>query len=134
MQSGGRRSGLTFAPEAGSWRLRSVINKLITEEDLYGAVESAFSQGWHRAKLYFLTGLPTEADADTLGDACDACPNDPLNDVDNDGVCGNLDTIDPCSICADPRRKTPEICVVENVADLWAIERGAIFRGRYLNS
>jgi radical SAM family uncharacterized protein len=65
--AGGRRSGLTFAPEAGSWRLRQVINKLITEEDLYGAVESAFSQGWHRMKLYFLTGLPTEADSDTLG-------------------------------------------------------------------
>jgi radical SAM family uncharacterized protein len=65
--SGGRRSGLTFAPEAGSWRLRQVINKLITEEDLYGAVESAFSQGWYRTKLYFLTGLPTETDADTLG-------------------------------------------------------------------
>ena len=63
----GRRSGLTFAPEAGSWRLRTVINKLITEEDLYGAVESAFSQGWTRIKLYFLTGLPTETDADTLG-------------------------------------------------------------------
>ena len=44
----GRRSGLTFAPEGGSWRLRKVINKLITEEDLYGAVESAFSQGWTR--------------------------------------------------------------------------------------
>ena len=65
--SGGRRSGLTFAPEAGSWRLRKVINKLITEEDLYGAVESGFSQGWHRMKLYFLTGLPTETDADTYG-------------------------------------------------------------------
>ena len=46
-----RRSGLTFAPEAGSWRLRQVINKLITEEDLYGAVESAFSEGWSRVKL-----------------------------------------------------------------------------------
>ncbi len=65
--AGGRRSGLTFAPEAGSWRLRSVINKLITEDDLYAAVESAFSEGWHRMKLYFLTGLPTEADADTYG-------------------------------------------------------------------
>lgn len=65
--SGGRRSGLTFAPEAGSWRMRQVINKLITEEDLYGAVEGAYSQGWHRMKLYFLTGLPTEADPDTLG-------------------------------------------------------------------
>jgi radical SAM family uncharacterized protein len=63
----GKRSGLTFAPEAGSWRLRQVINKLITEQDLYGAVESAYSQGWARMKLYFLTGLPTETDADTLG-------------------------------------------------------------------
>jgi len=62
-----RRSGLTFAPEAGSWRLRQVINKLITEEDLYAAVESAYSQGWRRVKLYFLTGLPTETDEDTLG-------------------------------------------------------------------
>jgi radical SAM family uncharacterized protein len=62
-----RRSGLTFAPEAGTWRMRQVINKLITEEDLYAAVESAFSQGWRRVKLYFLTGLPTETDEDTLG-------------------------------------------------------------------
>jgi radical SAM family uncharacterized protein len=60
-----RRSGLTFAPEAGTWRLRQVINKLIREEDLYGAVEAAYSQGWNRVKLYFLTGLPTETDADT---------------------------------------------------------------------
>ena len=62
-----RRTGLTFAPEAGSWRMRQVINKLITEEDLYAAVGSAFSQGWRRVKLYFLTGLPTETDEDTLG-------------------------------------------------------------------
>ncbi len=63
----GRRTGLTFAPEAGTWRMRQVINKLIREEDLYGAVESAYSQGWRRMKLYFLTGLPTETDEDTLG-------------------------------------------------------------------
>ena len=63
----GRRSGLTFAPEAGTWRLRTVINKLITEDDLYAAVESAFSNGWSRMKLYFLTGLPTETDEDTRG-------------------------------------------------------------------
>ena len=62
-----RRTGLTFAPEAGTWRMRQVINKLIREEDLYGAVQSAFSQGWRRVKLYFLTGLPTETDEDTLG-------------------------------------------------------------------
>jgi len=63
----GKRSGLTFAPEAGTWRMRQVINKLIREEDLYRAVDSAFSQGWRRMKLYFLTGLPTETDEDTLG-------------------------------------------------------------------
>ncbi len=62
-----RRTGLTFAPEAGSWRLRQVINKLVLEDDLYSAVESAYSSGWRRMKLYFLTGLPTEVDEDTLG-------------------------------------------------------------------
>ncbi|HSL56479.1 MAG TPA: TIGR03960 family B12-binding radical SAM protein [Acidimicrobiales bacterium] len=62
-----RRTGLTFAPEAGSWRMRQIINKLIREEDLYGAVESAYSEGWRRMKLYFLTGLPSETDVDTLG-------------------------------------------------------------------
>ena len=65
--SAGRRSGLTFAPEAGSWRLRQVVNKLITEDDLYGAVDAAFAAGWSRIKLYFLIGLPTETDDDTLG-------------------------------------------------------------------
>ncbi|MCU0267757.1 MAG: TIGR03960 family B12-binding radical SAM protein [Acidimicrobiales bacterium] len=62
-----RRTGLTFAPEAGTWRMRQVINKLIREQDLYDAVDAAFSQGWRRMKLYFLTGLPTETDEDTLG-------------------------------------------------------------------
>jgi len=46
-------------------------------------------------------------------------------------TCGNLDTIDPCAICADPKRDPAAICVVEEVADLWAIERSAAFRGRY---
>ena len=62
-----RRTGLTFAPEGGTWRMRQVINKLITEEDLYSAVDAAFSQGWRRVKLYFLIGLPTERDEDVLG-------------------------------------------------------------------
>jgi radical SAM family uncharacterized protein len=62
-----RRTGLTFAPEGGTWRMRQVINKLIREEDLYTAVDSAFSQGWQRVKLYFLIGLPTETDEDVLG-------------------------------------------------------------------
>src|SRR5215831_16280950 len=46
-------------------------------------------------------------------------------------TCGNLDTVDPCAICADPKRDPAAICVVEEVADLWAIERSAAFRGRY---
>jgi radical SAM superfamily enzyme YgiQ (UPF0313 family) len=62
-----RRTGLTFAPEAGTWRMRQVINKLISEEDIFAAADSAYSQGWRRIKLYFLIGLPTEMDADTLG-------------------------------------------------------------------
>ncbi|MHB1774613.1 MAG: TIGR03960 family B12-binding radical SAM protein [Acidimicrobiales bacterium] len=62
-----RRTGLTFAPEGGTWRMRQVINKLISEEDLYRAVDAAFSQGWRRVKLYFLIGLPTERDEDVLG-------------------------------------------------------------------
>ncbi len=63
----GRRTGLTFAPEAGTWRMRQIINKLISEDDLYEAVDAAYSQGWKRMKLYFLTGLPSETDEDTLG-------------------------------------------------------------------
>ena len=47
------------------------------------------------------------------------------------GVCGNLDTTDPCAICADPRRDAGLVCVVEDVADLWAIERTASYPGRY---
>jgi radical SAM family uncharacterized protein len=62
-----RRTGLTFAPEGGTWRMRQVINKLISEEDLYTAVEAAFAQGWRRVKLYFLIGLPTETDDDVRG-------------------------------------------------------------------
>ncbi|HEY5244241.1 MAG TPA: TIGR03960 family B12-binding radical SAM protein, partial [Acidimicrobiales bacterium] len=62
-----RRTGLTFAPEGGTWRMRQVINKLIREEDLYAAVDAAFGQGWRRVKLYFLIGLPTEQDEDVVG-------------------------------------------------------------------
>lgn len=62
-----RRTGLTFAPEAGTWRMRQIINKMITEEDLLATVESAYASGWSRMKLYFLTGLPSEMDEDTEG-------------------------------------------------------------------
>lgn len=62
-----RKTGLTFAPEAGTQRLRDVINKGITEEDLKTAVGYAFKEGWSRVKLYFMIGLPTETDKDLLG-------------------------------------------------------------------
>lgn len=62
-----RKSGLTFAPEAGTQRLRDVINKNITEEDLLSAVSDAFASGWTGVKLYFMLGLPTETDEDILG-------------------------------------------------------------------
>ncbi|WP_113698786.1 TIGR03960 family B12-binding radical SAM protein [Nonomuraea lactucae] len=63
----GRRSGLTFAPEGGSERMRKVINKMVTEEDLIRTVSTAYSQGWRQVKLYFMCGLPTETDEDVLG-------------------------------------------------------------------
>lgn len=61
-----RKTGLTFAPEAGSQRLRDVINKGITEEDLINAAENVFHSGWSNIKLYFMIGLPTETDEDIL--------------------------------------------------------------------
>ena len=63
----GRRSGLTFAPEGGSERMRRVINKMVTEEDLIRTVAAAYSHGWRQVKLYFMCGLPTETDEDVLG-------------------------------------------------------------------
>ncbi|MCL2300599.1 MAG: TIGR03960 family B12-binding radical SAM protein [Firmicutes bacterium] len=62
-----RRSGLTFAPEAGTQRLRDVINKNITEEQILATARNAFSGGWTSVKLYFMIGLPTETDEDVLG-------------------------------------------------------------------
>ena len=62
-----RRSGLTFAPEAGTQRLRDAINKKVSEQQLYEVAEAAFSRGWQRLKLYFMVGLPTETDEDVQG-------------------------------------------------------------------
>ena len=67
LQEGGRKNGLTFAPEAGSQRLRDAINKNLSEDDLLNACRTAFSGGWSAVKLYFMLGLPTETDEDILG-------------------------------------------------------------------
>jgi len=66
LSRGGRRSGLTFAPEGGTDRIRRVINKMVTEEDLITTVTTAFSSGWLQVKLYFMCGLPTETDEDVV--------------------------------------------------------------------
>ena len=63
----GKKSGLTFAAEAGTQRLRDVINKGITEEEILGGVKLAFQGGWDRVKLYFMLGLPTETEEDVFG-------------------------------------------------------------------
>ena len=62
-----RKSGLTFAPEAGTQRLRDVINKNLTKEEILNTCAQAFSGGWNNVKLYFMLGLPTETDEDVLG-------------------------------------------------------------------
>src|ERR687885_110713 len=62
----GRRSGLTFAPEGGSERIRKVINKMVTEDDLVRTVAAAYGAGWRQVKLYFMCGLPTETDEDVV--------------------------------------------------------------------
>src|SRR5215207_7780837 len=62
----GRRSGLTFATEGGSERMRKVINKMVSEDDLIRTVTTAYRHGWTQVKLYFMCGLPTETDEDVL--------------------------------------------------------------------
>ncbi|MBW3648355.1 MAG: radical SAM protein, partial [Actinobacteria bacterium] len=66
LQRNGRRSGLTFAPEGGSERLRKVINKMVSKDDLVTTVTTAYGAGWRQVKLYFMVGLPTETDEDVL--------------------------------------------------------------------
>jgi radical SAM family uncharacterized protein/radical SAM-linked protein len=64
---GTRKSGLTFAPEAGTQRMRDVINKGLTNEELLRGIQTAVQQGWNKVKLYFMIGLPGETDVDVVG-------------------------------------------------------------------
>lgn len=72
-----RKTGLTFAPEAGSQRMRDVTNKGVTEANLFAACETAFQNGWQRVKLYFMISLPTETDEDVIaiGELASKCAN-----------------------------------------------------------
>jgi radical SAM family uncharacterized protein len=65
--AGEKKAGLTFAPEAGTQRMRDIINKNVTEDDLLDAVRQAYTAGWRRCKLYFMIGLPGETDEDVRG-------------------------------------------------------------------
>jgi radical SAM family uncharacterized protein/radical SAM-linked protein len=85
---GTRQGGLTFAPEAGTQRMRDIVNKGLTNEELLRGVKTAFEQGWNKIKLYFMIGLPGETDVDVLGIAetvrwlqqqCQAYRRRPLN-------------------------------------------------------
>jgi radical SAM superfamily enzyme YgiQ (UPF0313 family) len=72
---GTRLTGLTFAPEAGTQRMRDIVNKGLTNEELLRGVKTAYEQGWDRVKLYFMIGLPGETDADVIGiaETCAGC-------------------------------------------------------------
>ncbi len=72
LAAGSKKGGLTFAPEAGTQRMRDIINKNVTEQNLFDAIAAAFDAGWRRLKLYFMIGLPYETDEDVLGIA-DLC-------------------------------------------------------------
>lgn len=67
ISNSGKRSGLTFAPEAGTQRMRDVINKGLTNEELLRGVKTAWDKGWRQVKLYFMIGLPGETDDDVMG-------------------------------------------------------------------
>lgn len=98
------------------------IERLI---QLLGRLPGLGPRSARRAALHLLKKRETlmQPLAAALGDAARA--------IRACSVCGNLDTIDPCSICSDHRRDAGLICVVEDVGDLWAMERGRIFSGRY---
>ena len=88
---GAKRGGLTLAPEAGTQRLRDVINKNVTEQQLLDAIEHAVKLGWRRSKLYFMMGLPTETDEDIVGIAnlAEKCYQVMLNNIEKSQK-GNL--------------------------------------------
>jgi len=100
-----RRAGLTFAPEAGTQRLRDVINKGVTGEDLLRAAESAFSAGWTAVKLYFMIGLPTETGTDVEGIA--ALARQVLETGRRAGVPPGRLTVTVSVSCFVPKPQTP---------------------------
>ncbi|MGQ9512141.1 TIGR03960 family B12-binding radical SAM protein [Thermodesulfitimonas sp.] len=100
-----RKGTLTFAPEAGTQRLRNVINKRVTREELLRAVEAAFASGWLRVKLYFMVGLPTETEEDLDGIA--ALASDVLRVGEECGVPKGKLRVTVSVACFVPKAHTP---------------------------
>lgn len=112
-----RKTGLTFAPEAGTQRLRDIINKGITEEDLISSVRDAFSSGWNRVKLYFMIGLPEETreDLEGIGDLARKIKNC-YHEI-NKGKKSNRLTITISTSSFVPKPFTPFQWVSQNTID-----------------
>lgn len=102
-----KKSGLTFAPEAGSQRLRDVINKGVTNEDLMVTAEKAFTNGWNRIKLYFMIGLPTETFEDLDGIVKMAYDTLNVHKTSNKGRINPRMSITVSSACFVPKAFTP---------------------------
>ena len=112
-----KRTGLTFAPEAGTQRLRDVINKGVNEENFVNAVSSAFENGWSRVKLYFMVGLPTETNEDLDGiKDMSYLVRDLFFNRDKKDIRGNLQVVASAS-CLVPKPFTPFQWFQQNTAD-----------------
>ncbi len=131
---GGKKGGLTFAPEAGTQRMRDIINKNVTEDDLLGAVAAAFGAGWRRLKLYFMIGLPFETDEDVAGivdlaNRTYAFAKDQVPDNER----GNVRLTISCSIF-EPKAQTPfqwcGMCTLEEARrKVGIIQNGRLHKG-----
>lgn len=112
-----RKSGLTFAPEAGTQRMRDVINKNLTEEQILGPVETAFNLGWSTVKLYFMIGLPGETMEDVLGiKELSYKIKDKFFQRPKEDIKGNL-KINASASCFVPKPFTPFQWVAQNSVD-----------------
>ena len=112
-----RKSGLTFAPEAGTQRMRDVINKNLTEEQILGPVETAFNLGWSTVKLYFMIGLPGETMEDVLGiKELSYKIKDKFFQRPKEDIKGNL-KINASASCFVPKPFTPFQWVSQNTVD-----------------
>lgn len=116
---------LTLRKKAGSVRLMSNTTPLDHLIRLLGSMPGLGNRSARRIALHLLSkrGSLMMPLANALRDAAE--------NVQSCAVCGNLDMIDPCGICIDPRRSQTQICVVAQVSDVWAIERTGAFKGRY---